>query len=270
MQTAKEVLRPGSQLLWARCDDCLKEHPIELRPGIQDQQLNDWWVKHEGHRVQFLREDPQHVGLLDQIIKDVRGWFRRLGGKDHYRRFAAALPWLNYAPNTNDLAAYAASGALTWTLASLASTAGLLIGRESTVITNTVNLYYDYLFGGFTSTGTTPTSGTTIEVWLHGSLDDTPTYVDANGSALTGVDAAATFSSLGTKGTALSLATVLQVDSNTTARKYPMCPQGVAGIFGAMASPKRWGGFQVHNTGVNLNSTAGNHAWSQTGVYGTS
>ena len=52
-------LQPGAtQLLWAVCHDCRKKHPIHMRPGIQSNELTDWWVKHMGHRIEFRQEDP--------------------------------------------------------------------------------------------------------------------------------------------------------------------------------------------------------------------
>lgn len=263
MSAAKEILPPGAQLLWALCHDCKKKHPIRLRRGVQDGQLSDWWVKHQGHAVEFLREAPPKG---QGVIATVRGWFRQLSQKVASRRLDAAIPWLSYADNVNDLVAYAASGNLTWTLASLASSSTLLAGRESNVVDNTANLYYDYLFGGYSTVGTSPSIPTYIEVWLHGSLDDTPHYVDP----LVGSDAAATFASGSLKSNALTLLTKMQLDITTSNVKYPQYPTGIAQLFGASGPPKRWGAWMTQSTGANLHATAGNHVWSQTGLYGTS
>ena len=72
--------------------------------------------------------------------------------------------------------AYASSAALTITPASLATSATLVAGRESTAVVNTTNLYVDYLLAGKIMTGTTPTVSKQIQVWVYGQTEDTPLY----------------------------------------------------------------------------------------------
>jgi hypothetical protein len=269
-QTAKEILKPGEQLLWAVCHDCRKKHPLKLRPGVQDNELQDWWVKHLGHRIEFRQEDPfshySPLGLGERVIGYVRDWFRGLRSKGISRRFDASLPFLSYEPNTNDKIAYGSSAALTWTLASLASSATLVAGRESTKIDNTTNLYYDYLFGGFSTVGTTPTANTLIEIWAGVAQDDTPTWPSLVTTGLTGADAAVTAVSAGVKANTLTPITAIAVPAATSNVQYNMAP---IFLFNG-CSPKYWNAVLFHSTAVNLNSTAGNHVWSQTGQYGTS
>lgn len=159
--------------------------------------------------------------------------------------------------------AYASSAAYTITLASLASDSNRLAGRESTAVSNTSNLYIDYLIAGFTTTGTSPTAGDTIEVWAYASLNDTPTYPDV----FDGTDSAETVTSSNVKYSALKLVAAIVVDS-TSDRTYAFGPISLASLFGGVV-PKHHGVFVTHNTDVNLNSTGGNHAIHHTGVYQT-
>src|SRR5678815_260973 len=110
--------------------------------------------------------------------------------------------------------AYATSAAYTITLASLASSA--TAGRESTVISNTTNLYLDYLIGGKITVGTTPTINTTIEVWAYGSVEDTPLYVDG----FTGADSNRSVTDAGLKSAQLALIATLNVNTTTSNRTY--------------------------------------------------
>ena len=80
---------------------------------------------------------------------------------------------------------YASSVDLTITLASLASDTNLLAGRESDVVDNSSNLYLDYLLSGKVTTGTSPTSARSIEVWAYALINDTtyPGVFDGTDSA---------------------------------------------------------------------------------------
>lgn len=147
--------------------------------------------------------------------------------------------------------------ALTITLASLASTSAgiLLAGRESTAVANTSNLDLDHLVSGRITVGTSPTVSRVIEVWAYAPVriaSGTPTYPDV----LTGSDAAATITSANVKASALRLVWSTLVDS-TTDRSYWIPPTSIGLLFGDL--PPRWGLFVTHDTGVNLNATAGNH-----------
>jgi hypothetical protein len=145
---------------------------------------------------------------------------------------------------------YGSSVALTVTsLGSLATDANLLAGWQSAVQDNTSNLYDDCLLTAVPKTGTSPTVSTTIEVWVYGTLDDTPTYPDT----ITGSVGTATLTSANTKNAGLALAAVITVDA-TSNRSYSLRPTSVAQLFGGVM-PKKWGVFIVHNTGAALNAT---------------
>jgi len=149
--------------------------------------------------------------------------------------------------------AYGTDIDITVALASLATHAGLLIGRASTVVLNTSTLALNYLLGGKITTGTSPTASKSIEVWVYAAFDDAPTYPDS----ITGTDSAKTMTSTDIKVTALALAAVLPTD-NTSNRTYNFAGISLKSLFGDCC-PAAFGVFVVHDTGVVLHATAGNH-----------
>lgn len=152
--------------------------------------------------------------------------------------------------------AYGSSAALTISVQSLASSSTLLVGRASTSIDNTSDLAVDALVGGKVKTGTT-TADTKIELWAYGSYDGT-----SYSGAATGTDAGLTI--ISQQKSLLRLLQVILVP-DTTARTYTWGPISVANTFGG-AMPKKWGVYITHNTGANLDSTAGNHEVKYTPV----
>lgn len=144
---------------------------------------------------------------------------------------------------------------LTITLASLATSSTLLVGRESTAVDNRTNLDLDHLLSGRFKAGTSPTAATKIEVWVAAPTSiasGTATYPDT----VTGSDAAITLTSDNVKFSALRLAWSTTVDS-TTGRVYSMPPTSLASLFGDL--PPFYSVIVTHSTAVNLDSTAGNH-----------
>lgn len=158
---------------------------------------------------------------------------------------------------------YAASSDLSITLASLATSASWLAGAESAEVDNTTNKYLDYLVGGRVTVGTTPTVNTEIRVYIVALLNDT-TYPDI----FDGTASAETITSAGVGSGFLKLGASMLVDATTSDRVYPFGPFSVAQLFGGVL-PKKFVVFVAHNTGVNLNSTGGNHVVSITPVYQT-
>lgn len=165
--------------------------------------------------------------------------------------------------SSNIKTAYAASVNHTITLASLATDTSLLAGRAGAAIDETSNLYLDEILAGFIETGTSPTVGTEIDVYVYGSIDDVPTYPDG----ITGSDANKTITNVNVLNSGLKLVASITVTASSNV-KYPFGPISVAALFGGVL-PKHWGVFIVHNTGVNLNSTGGNHQVTSTGLYST-
>lgn len=159
---------------------------------------------------------------------------------------------------------YAASSALAITLASLATSSTWLAGAESDAVDNTTNKYLDYLLAGKVTVGTTPTINTEIRVYVVALTEDA-TYPDV----FDGTGSAETVTSAGVGSGFLKLAAVMSVDATTSDRTYYFGPVSVASLFGGVM-PKKWVAFVTHNSGVNLNSTGGNHALHVTPVYATS
>ncbi len=146
--------------------------------------------------------------------------------------------------------------ALTISLASLATDASLLTGRESTAVDNTTFEDIDHLVSGVITVGTTPTANTLIQVWAYAYrtiTTGTPTYPDV----FDGTDSAETITNSGVKGALLRLVASIDVIATTSNVGYEFPPTSIARLFDQM--PQFWGLFVTHNTGVNLNSTAGNH-----------
>lgn len=160
--------------------------------------------------------------------------------------------------------AYAADAAITISLASLASSSTWVAGAESNVVDNTSNKYVDAVVQGKIRVGTTPTANTQILVYVYGaSVSPASVAIDV----IDGTDSAETISSAGVRNSFLKLAAVLDVDSTTSDRDYPFS-FSVAQLFGG-SLPPYWGLFVTHNTGVNLNSTGGNHVISYRGITNT-
>jgi hypothetical protein len=143
--------------------------------------------------------------------------------------------------------------ALTITLASLATSATLVAGRQSTAVDNRTNVDEDHLVSGQVTVGTSPTGGR-IEVWAYSALSiasGTPDYGLPSGS-----DAAVTFASRNQVVGAMRLLWS-QASDTTSDREYYMPPTSIRDAFGEL--PPYWGIALLHSTGVNLNATGGNH-----------
>lgn len=155
---------------------------------------------------------------------------------------------------------YIADVQLTITLASLVTSATLVAGQESDLVDNTSNKYDDYLLSGKITTGTNPTADKAIEIWVIAPINDTPTWPDV----VDGVNSAETFTNLQIKNSCGRLAHTI---SNTSVSDitYPFGQLSIAELFGGRC-PAKFVVFVTHNTGVNLNATAGNHEISVQGI----
>jgi hypothetical protein len=150
---------------------------------------------------------------------------------------------------------------VTISLASLATNAQNVFtaGQESTAVDNTTNLDLDHLLSGRIRTGTTPTAGRTIAVYVFAPVSiasGTPTWPDV----LDGTNSAETFTSANVMNGIVRLAWSATVDA-TSDRDYSFAGVSVASLFGGVLPPF-WGVYVAHDTAVALNSTAGNHAIS--------
>ncbi len=143
----------------------------------------------------------------------------------------------------------------------LASSATFVAGRESAAITNSTNKFIDALLSGKITVGTTPTIDTQIQIWVVAGLDETPTWPDV----LDGTDSDETWASVGVRNGAAVLLHTLDVDSTTSDRAYPFSGLSIASAFGGIM-PDDWLVWVTHNTGVALNTTAGNHNMKYIGI----
>jgi len=147
------------------------------------------------------------------------------------------------------------SVAITITLASLASSTAWA-GRASTAVNNTSNLDLDHLVSGKIKLGTSPTVSKTVQVFAYAAqsiASGTPTYPDS----ITGSDAAKTMTSANVAYSCLRFLWAGTTDA-TTGLVLEMPPTSIAQVFGSV--PPYWGVFVVQDSGVNLDSTGGNHS----------
>jgi hypothetical protein len=143
---------------------------------------------------------------------------------------------------------------MAWTLASLASSSTLTVGRQSTAVDNTVDLAIDSLVTVKFTSGTTPTVGTQYEIWAFGSSDNVPNFSGNAGPSDNGFTP--------TDKTTLKLLEIIPNLVTTSNLTYVGGPYSIQNAFGG-TMPRKWGLFFVHNTGVALNATAGNFS----GIY---
>lgn len=163
----------------------------------------------------------------------------------------------NYASTTD-------STAITITLASLASSTSLVAGRQSTVITNVTDKFLDALVTGQITTGTSPTTGKTIAVYIYVPLSVTAStfvYPKAGTTVLGETDAAATFDAEQRDGALYFADSVL---TNSTSDRPYSFSFSVEEVVGYM--PLKWGLWVTHDTGVALNATGGNHFFHYIGL----
>lgn len=158
--------------------------------------------------------------------------------------------------------AYGTAVTVTGRVTSLATSTTFVAGYEWYIWDNTTDLALDRQQQIKITVGTTPTANTEIRIYAIASIDGT-TWPDV----LDGVPSAETLTSEGQRDSYAKLAAVLRVDTNTSNRAYEAF-FGLAALFGGTV-PKKGAIFVTHNTGVNLNPTAGNHTYADLAVYET-
>ncbi len=155
---------------------------------------------------------------------------------------------------------YPNSAAIAIALASLASTvADPPVGQESAEIDQTVARAVDELIDGQITTGTSPTAGRRIRIWVWGGAYDGSTARRPAGA--TGSNAGLTPTADYKTGFQL----LHWIDTDGTSNKtYKFAGLSLRRAFGGLYLPARWGLFVDHNTVAALNGTAGNHGFSRT------
>lgn len=158
--------------------------------------------------------------------------------------------------------AYGTATSSTGGINSLATSSTWLAGYEWFIIDNsTSELAIDYFVDLVIRVGTTPTVNTEIRVYLFASYDGS-TYPDV----FDGTPSAETVTSAGVRDSFCKLAGVGVVDATTSDRDYPI-QFNVSSFY--PKPPKKIGVFVTHNTGVNLNATAGNQKYAYSPIYET-
>lgn len=161
-------------------------------------------------------------------------------------------------PN-NILKKYGSKTTLTAAVASLTSDTNLLAGIESSVIDNTTDGFDDILLSGKLTTGTSPTASRQIEVWAVAW--DGANWPDV----FDGTTSGETITSSDIKN-AICKAVAIMSTNATNDRTYHFTGASLRTAFGGEL-PSKVVLFIVHNTGVALNATAGNHEFSYVGTY---
>ena len=154
---------------------------------------------------------------------------------------------------------YSSQETITAAVASLASDTNLLAGIESSIINNTTTAYDDRLISGKITTGTSPTASRQIEVWAVAW--DGASWPDV----FDGTSSAETITSSDIKNAICAPVKIISTN-NTSNRVYDFTGVSLRGVF-MNALPSKVVLFVVHNTGVALNATAGNHELSYYGEY---
>lgn len=154
---------------------------------------------------------------------------------------------------------YGSKTTLTAAVASLASDTNLLAGIESSIIDNSTDGFDDILISGKITTGTSPTTAKQIEVWAVAW--DGANWPDV----FDGTTSAETITSSDIKNAICKPVAILGTN-NTSDRTYHFSGVSLREAFRGDL-PSKVVLFVVHNTGVNLNATAGNHELSYVGIY---
>lgn len=137
---------------------------------------------------------------------------------------------------------YSAAAALTITLASLGSS-GVGVGRQSTIVDNSVTRYQRIEFYAKIMLGTSPTGNTAVYVYaIRGDQHGTPYRTDGAGASDAGL-------------------TVINARIVGAARvKASPATGDIMYVEGAILVPgPEWGLAVVQDTGVALDATGGNH-----------
>jgi hypothetical protein len=155
----------------------------------------------------------------------------------------------------------AGTSAITISPENVATSSTFVGGVESDSISNVSNLDLDHQICGRWTCGTTPTVNTQVQIWVVPCLEDDLSSTVTWPDVFDGTASAETVTSAGILQGLGRLLGVLSVDTTTSNREYQLAKTSVAALFGGFL-PTRYVLFITHNTGVNSNSTAGNHEWT--------
>jgi hypothetical protein len=142
---------------------------------------------------------------------------------------------------------------ITITLASLA--ASPTVGRESTAIDNTTNVFLDALVSVWLESGTVSGNKQAL-LYAYGTSDGGTSYTES----CTGTNAGFT------RKDPTNLRQIAQIAMPSNATVYKVGPYSVAAAFGGTL-PDHWGIVVCNDSGVALSATAGNNKAFYQGVY---
>lgn len=148
---------------------------------------------------------------------------------------------------------YASPENITITMTSLASGSW----RQSASVSNAVNLYLDALIGGSIQVGTSPTNGSTFDIYAYGTFDAGTNFT----AGASGTNSA--YTADGEEGL-FPLLRVITVDA-TSNENYVWGPVSLAAAFGGWM-PVTWGVVVNNNTGVITHATGTNNKVTFQGV----
>lgn len=153
------------------------------------------------------------------------------------------------------------AGTITHGLASLATSTSKLAGWETAELDiSALGPVIDVLFNVKITTGTSPTDAKSIEVWAIACNAD-GTYP----GVFDGTSSAETIASAALKLGLCRIPLVVFGTNNSSDQAYEATGLSLSSVFPSL--PKRIVLFVTHDTGVNLNSTAGNHVIGYIPIY---
>ena len=154
-------------------------------------------------------------------------------------------------------------------LHSLASSQDWTAGWTSASVSNTTNVYLDYLYGFTFTTHASNRQAGAINIYVIASLNDTPTWPAVSSGTLGTTDATIAFTDTEERDSLCRLLGSIAVDSSASAI-YTFPQTGIAQLFGGIC-PTHHVIFIAQN--CSTTTTAGlassGSAMYRTGVYGT-
>lgn len=150
--------------------------------------------------------------------------------------------------------------AVTITLASLATSAGLTAGRGSLAIDMSAQMCRDVQVYGTIKTGAAITAGV-IQVWVYSSIDGASTYPDT----ISGADANITLTDANTRNSGLKMLT--QITATLSNQAYSFGPISLSEAYSVATGksrvvPVKWGIWVTHNTVSALNASGSSVNWN--------
>jgi hypothetical protein len=151
------------------CRKCKHYHPVEgITPETFGQAAFDWEYRHRACRLEF----PDAVEFISESRMFPKGFDDRA-----YADAGVGPQWLDWKSNAIVTIVYAADAAFTMDLSALGSSSTWLAGRESTIVSNSIN-YLDCRISGKYIAGTTSTVDTEARLYYVAPTEDTPTWPD--------------------------------------------------------------------------------------------